>query len=51
MASTICKGEDYVCAKWFRDKGLGGLIEALQLFDASVRLAEWTPGWERLRNA
>lgn len=29
-------------ARWFRDKGLGSLVEALQLFDASVRLAEWT---------
>ena len=29
-------------ARWFRDKGLGGLVEALQLFDATVRLAEWT---------
>lgn len=29
-------------ARWFQDKGLGSLIEALQLFDATVRLAEWT---------
>lgn len=29
-------------ARWFKDKGLGALIDALQLFDASVRLAEWT---------
>lgn len=29
-------------ARWFKDKGLGALIESLQLFDASVRLAEWT---------
>jgi hypothetical protein len=29
-------------ARWFKDKGLGALIEALQLFEASVRLAEWT---------
>lgn len=29
-------------ARWFQDKGLGTLIEALQLFDAAVRLAEWT---------
>jgi len=28
-------------ARWFRDKGLGGLIEALQLFYAAVKLAEW----------
>jgi hypothetical protein len=29
-------------ARWFKDKGLGGLIESLELFDTSVRLAEWT---------
>lgn len=29
-------------ARWFRDKGLGALIEAFQLFEAAVRLAEWT---------
>jgi hypothetical protein len=29
-------------ARWFRDKGLGALIEALQLFEAALRLAEWT---------
>ena len=29
-------------ARWFKDKGLGALIDALELFDASVRLAEWT---------
>lgn len=29
-------------ARWFRDKGLGSLIRSLQLFDAAVRLAEWT---------
>jgi hypothetical protein len=29
-------------ARWFKDKGLGSLIEALELFDAAVRLAEWT---------
>jgi hypothetical protein len=29
-------------ARWFRGKGLGSLIEALQLFEAAVRLAEWT---------
>jgi hypothetical protein len=28
-------------ARWFKDKGLGGLIQALQLFDVSVKLAEW----------
>jgi hypothetical protein len=29
-------------ARWFKDKGLLGLIQALQLFEAAVRLAEWT---------
>ena len=29
-------------ARWFRDKGLGALIRSLQLFDACVRLAEWS---------
>jgi hypothetical protein len=29
-------------ARWFKDKGLGGLVRSLQLFDATVRLAEWT---------
>jgi hypothetical protein len=29
-------------ARWFKDKGLGALIDSLQLFDAAVRLAEWT---------
>jgi hypothetical protein len=29
-------------ARWFKDKGLGSLIDALQLFEAAVRLAEWT---------
>jgi hypothetical protein len=29
-------------ARWFRDKGLRGLIDSLELFDAAVRLAEWT---------
>ena len=28
-------------ARWFKDKGLGSLIQALTLFDRSVRLAEW----------
>ncbi|HEX3799304.1 MAG TPA: Dcm methylase [Verrucomicrobiae bacterium] len=27
---------------WFRNKGLGKLIEALELFHMTVRLAEWT---------
>lgn len=29
-------------ARWFKDKGLGKLIESLECFDAAVRLAEWT---------
>lgn len=29
-------------ARWFRDKGLRALIDSLELFDATVRLAEWT---------
>lgn len=29
-------------ARWFRDKGLGVLVQSLQLFDAALRLAEWT---------
>src|SRR5579872_3297094 len=28
-------------ARWFKDKGLGALIESLELFDAALRLAEW----------
>jgi len=29
-------------ARWLQDKGLGSVIEALEMFQASVRLAEWT---------
>ena len=29
-------------ARWFKDKGIGTLILALRLFEASVRIAEWT---------
>lgn len=29
-------------ARWFQDKGIGSLIDALQLFKAAVRIAEWT---------
>ena len=29
-------------ALWFKDKGLGSLVHALELFDAAVRLAEWS---------
>lgn len=28
-------------ARWFQDKGLGRLVDALELFDVSARLAEW----------
>jgi hypothetical protein len=29
-------------ARWFKDKGLGALVQALRLFDAALKLAEWT---------
>lgn len=29
-------------ARWFKDKGIGALIRALQLFDVSVKIAEWS---------
>jgi hypothetical protein len=29
-------------ARWFRDKGLGALLDSIQLFYAAVRLAEWS---------
>jgi hypothetical protein len=29
-------------ARWFQDKGIGALIETLELFEAAVRIAEWT---------
>lgn len=29
-------------ARWFKDKGLGKLSQALKLFDHAVKLAEWT---------
>jgi hypothetical protein len=29
-------------ARWFKDKGLGALVNALQLFDWSVKMAEWS---------
>lgn len=29
-------------ARWFKEKGLSALIRSLQLFDAAVRIAEWT---------
>jgi hypothetical protein len=29
-------------ARWFKDKGIGALIQTLKLFEVSVKLAEWT---------
>jgi hypothetical protein len=29
-------------ARWFKDKGIGSLINALSLFDVSIKLAEWS---------
>lgn len=29
-------------ARWFKDKGIGALIRALQLFERSVMIAEWS---------
>ena len=29
-------------ARWFKDKGIGSLIQALRLFEVSVKLAEWS---------
>lgn len=29
-------------ARWFQDKGIGALIQSLELFETSIRLAEWT---------
>lgn len=29
-------------ARWFKDKGIGSLVNALELFDVSVKLAEWS---------
>ena len=29
-------------ARWFQDKGLGALLDSIQLFYAAVRLAEWS---------
>jgi len=42
FASPPCNDVAVSGARWFRDKGLGSLIKALQLFEAAVRLAEWT---------
>src|ERR1044071_814174 len=37
-------------ARWFRDKGLGALVQALTLFDASLRLAGWAGGAHLIGN-
>ena len=37
-------------ARWFQDKGLGALVEALDLFDAALRLAEWTKASYMIEN-
>jgi len=29
-------------ARWFADKGIGSLVHALQLFEVSVKIAEWS---------
>ena len=42
FASPPCTHVAVSGARWFQDKGLGSLIQSLQLFDAAVRLAEWT---------
>lgn len=41
-AFTPCTDVAVSGARWFQDKGLGALIEALRLFDVSVKLAEWS---------
>jgi hypothetical protein len=42
FASPPCTHVAVSGARWFQDKGLRGLIDSLELFDATVRLAEWT---------
>jgi hypothetical protein len=37
-------------ARWFKEKGLGSLINALELFDAALRLAEWSKAPYLLEN-
>jgi len=37
-------------ARWFKDKGIGKLIQTLELFEASIRLAEWTRAPYMLEN-
>jgi hypothetical protein len=41
---TPCTDVAVSGARWFKDKGLGALVNALDLFDRSVKLAEWTEG-------
>ena len=42
FASPPCTDVAVSGARWFQDKGIGSLIGALQLFEAAVRIAEWT---------
>jgi len=42
LAFPPCTNVAVSGARWFQDKGLGSLIRSLALFDAAVRLAEWT---------
>ena len=37
-------------ARWFKDKGLGALLEAIRLFQAAVRLAEWSQAPHLIEN-
>ena len=38
---TPCTHVSVSGARWFRDKGLGALVDSLALFDWSVKIAEW----------
>jgi hypothetical protein len=42
FAFPPCTNVAVSSARWFQDKGIGSLIETLQLFEAAVRIAEWT---------
>jgi len=42
FAFPFCTDVAVSGARWFKDKGMGSLIGALQLFEASLRIAEWT---------
>ena len=39
---TPCTDVAVSGARWFKDKGIGALIQSLKLFERSVMLAEWT---------